>query len=73
MRMVREEGLDLRMVSGIAIGGVPAVLVAALLVKSMPVTALRWLVVAVVLYASASLWNAVLHGSRDMRSMQDTV
>ena len=60
IRVLREDGLDLRMVSGIAIGGVPAVLLAALVVKAMPITVLRWLVVAVVLYASAMLWNSVL-------------
>ncbi|MGN6820444.1 MAG: TSUP family transporter [Sphingomonas sp.] len=60
IRVLREDGLDLRMVSGIAIGGVPAVLVAALVVKAMPLTVLRWLVVAVVLYASAILWRSSL-------------
>jgi uncharacterized membrane protein YfcA len=64
IRVLREDGLDLRMISGIAIGGVPAVLLAALVVKAMPVTVLRWLVVAVVLYASAMLWNSVLRGPR---------
>ena len=35
------------------IGGIPAVLVAAFLVKEMPLEMLRWLVIVVVLYAAA--------------------
>ncbi len=37
------------------LGGIPGVLVAAYLVKSLPLVAIRWLVVVVVLYASVSL------------------
>jgi uncharacterized membrane protein YfcA len=40
---------------GLALGGIPAVFVAAFVVKSLPLTALRWLVVAVVLYAAFSM------------------
>jgi uncharacterized membrane protein YfcA len=40
---------------GLALGGVPAVLVAALIVKEMPVDALRWLVTAVVLIAAVMM------------------
>src|SRR3954467_11846152 len=36
--------VDLRIVLGLAIGGVPAVLVAAFIVKSMPLEVLRWMV-----------------------------
>lgn len=44
--------IDMRIVLGIAIGGVPAVLIAAFLVKSMPLETLRWMVLAVVLYTA---------------------
>lgn len=37
---------------GLALGGIPAVLIAAFIVKSLPLTVLRWLVVVVVLYSS---------------------
>jgi uncharacterized membrane protein YfcA len=50
-------------VLGLAIGGIPAVLVAALLVKSMPIDLLRWLVFAVFLYTAAVMFRASL-GSR---------
>ncbi len=45
--------IDLRIVLGLAIGGIPAVLAAAYLVKEMPLEMLRWLVIVVVLYAAA--------------------
>jgi uncharacterized membrane protein YfcA len=40
---------------GITLGGIPGVLVAAYVVKSLPLVAIRWLVVVVVLYAGLSL------------------
>lgn len=55
MRFVRSDRVDLRVVLGLALGGLPAVLLAAWVVKSLPLTALRWGVVAVVLYAAALL------------------
>lgn len=50
--------VDFRIVIGMAIGGVPAVLVAAFIVKTMPLEILRWLVFAVVLYAAAVMLRA---------------
>ncbi len=59
LNFVRSERIDLRVVLGLAIGGVPAVLLAALVVKSLPMEALRWGVIVVVLYAAAGLlWSA---------------
>ena len=59
--------IDLRVVLGLAIGGIPAVLVAAFIIKSMPVEPLRWLVLLVVLYASAIMVRAGLAGRREER------
>jgi uncharacterized membrane protein YfcA len=57
---LRSERIDTRLVIGLALGGIPAVLVAAFVVKSMPLEALRWGVVVVVRYAAATLlWSAV--------------
>jgi uncharacterized membrane protein YfcA len=45
---------------GLTVGGIPGVLLAAFVVKSLPLSAMRWLVVAVVIYtASMMLWSAV--------------
>ncbi|HKR24513.1 MAG TPA: hypothetical protein VJS15_04585 [Allosphingosinicella sp.] len=56
--------IDLRIVIGVALGGVPAVLVAAFLVRSMPIELLRWLVVIVVIYAAAVMLRAAMLGRR---------
>ena len=60
MRFVRSERVDLRVVLGLAIGGIPAVLLAAYVVKSLPLTALRWGVVIVVIYAAVLLLRAAM-------------
>ncbi len=59
--------IDLRIATGITLGGIPAVLVAALLVKNMPVATLRWLVIAVVVYAGVGMLRAAVRGRRDTR------
>ncbi|MBS0475958.1 MAG: hypothetical protein JSR28_12565 [Proteobacteria bacterium] len=43
-----------------AIGGVPAVLVAAFLVKAMPIAMLRWLVAGVVIHAAMVMFRSTL-------------
>ncbi len=54
---------DLRVVLGLAIGGIPAVLAAAFLVsKAIPIELLRWLVVVVVVYAAAVMFRAAYLG-----------
>jgi uncharacterized membrane protein YfcA len=60
LRFLNSERIDTRLVIGITLGGIPAVLVAALLVKSMPLAALRWGVVVVVTYAAAVLLRSAL-------------
>lgn len=57
-RYIHAERIDLRIVIGIAVGGIPAVLLAAFVVKAMPVEPLRWAVVVVVLYAATQLLRA---------------
>lgn len=65
MRFVRSERIDLRVVLGLAIGGIPAVLLAAYVVKSLPLTSLRWGVVVVVLYAAVLLLRTALRSSAE--------
>lgn len=52
---------------GLAIGGVPAVLIAAYIVKQLPLTAIRWLVVVVVLYAAVTLLRSARKRMTDDR------
>jgi uncharacterized membrane protein YfcA len=47
-----------------AIGGIPAVLIAAYIVKSLPLSVIRYLVVVVVVYTAISLLNAAKRESR---------
>ena len=53
LRFIRSRKYDLRAALGLALGGIPAVLLAAYVVRSLPLTWLRWLVVIIVLYAAA--------------------
>ena len=55
VQCVRKVNLDWRVVIGLTIGAIPSVLIAAFIVKEMPLTMLRWLVVIVVTYAGLSL------------------
>jgi uncharacterized membrane protein YfcA len=57
----------MRIAAGLAIGGIPAVLVAAFLVKEMPVEMLRWLVSVVVIYAGLVMLRAALVGRHQGR------
>lgn len=55
LRFIRANRYDLRTALGLALGGIPGVLLAAYLVKSLPLGAVRWLVVVVVLYAAVMM------------------
>jgi uncharacterized membrane protein YfcA len=55
IKFIQSGRYGLRTTLGLALGGVPAVLLAAFIVKSLPLGALRWLVVCVVLYAALSM------------------
>ena len=57
-RFVGRGAYDARAALGLALAGVPAVLVAAFLVRSLPLEAVRWLVVGVVTYTALTLLAA---------------
>jgi uncharacterized membrane protein YfcA len=61
---MKSSRIDLRIVVGISLGGIPAVLIAAFVVKEMPIVWLRWGVVAVVLYAALLLLRSAVRGER---------
>ncbi len=56
--VLRQRPVSVSMVVGMAIGGVPGVLVAAYIVKSLPLGVLQWGVVAIVVYAGATMLAA---------------
>jgi len=59
-RIVSARPLKLSLVLGMALGGVPAVLVAAFVIKSLPLDMLRWGVVVVAAYAASAMLHAAL-------------
>lgn len=62
--IVRKRPIDLGLVTGMAIGGAPAVLLAAYLIKSLPLYALRWGVVVVVVYAAVLMLRSAARSRR---------
>lgn len=64
VKFIRSGRYSLRTTLGLGLGGVPAVLIAAFIVKSMPLVYLRWLVVVVVLYAAVSMLRSAVVESR---------
>jgi len=72
VRHIQTGALDLRVVIGLTIGGIPAVFVAAYLVVTMPLEILRWLVLVVVLYAAAIMLQAAMRGRREHRAEDAT-
>jgi len=65
IRHINTGHIDLRVVLGLTIGGIPAVLVAAYIVVTMPLEILRWLVLVVVLYAAAIMFQAAMLGRHE--------
>jgi uncharacterized membrane protein YfcA len=57
-RFFRSGRFDRRTALGLAVGGVPGVLIAVFIVTELDVNLLRWLVVAVLLYTSVTLYRA---------------
>jgi uncharacterized membrane protein YfcA len=55
IRFIKKQRYDLWATLGLTLGGVPAVLVAAYVVRSLPLTVVQWLVVAIVLYTAVGL------------------
>ena len=55
LRFIRLDRYSARPALGLALGGVPAVLIAALIVKALPLYWVRWLVVIAVTYASLTM------------------
>lgn len=64
LNFLKSDRIDLRIVLGMALGGIPAVLIAALVVKSLDLVTLRWLVVVVVIYAAALLLRSALFAKK---------
>ena len=56
IRFYKSGRFDKRAAIGLAIGGIPGVFIAAFVVKELPLTTVKWIVVCVLLYTAATLW-----------------
>ena len=71
LRFISSGSYDRRAALGLALGGVPGVLIAAFIVKQLPLLWLRWLVVLVVLYAAVAMLRAARAESMAQALPQD--
>jgi uncharacterized membrane protein YfcA len=55
LRFIREQSYSLRTALGLTLGGIPGVLIAAYIVKSLDLGTVRWLVIVVVLYTAITM------------------
>lgn len=69
VRFVKSGRYDRPAALGMTLGGIPGVLVAAFIVKSLPLDAVRWLVVAVLLYTSVMMWLSARNEARQAAAM----
>jgi uncharacterized membrane protein YfcA len=63
LKFIKERAYSLRVALGLALGGIPGVLVAAYIVKSLDLATVRWLVIVVVLYTALTMLYAATRGS----------
>ena len=64
IRFAKAGRYGLKAALGLAIGGIPAVLIAAFIVKALPLNVMRWLVVVVVLYAAVAMLRSAAQERR---------
>ena len=55
VRFIKRHAYSVRPALGLAVGGIPGVLIAAFIVKSLPLDYVRWLVVVVVIYTAFAM------------------
>ena len=64
VRFLEKASYSLRPALGLTLGGVPGVLIAAFIVKSLPNATLRWLVAVVVVYTAWAMLRSARSESR---------
>ena len=71
-RFIRKQSYDLRAAIGLTLGGIPAVLIAAFIVEKLPLTAVRWLVIVVVLYTSIMMLRSAFTEKQAINEVLET-
>jgi uncharacterized membrane protein YfcA len=61
---IRQKRYSLKSALGLTIGGIPGVLLAAFLVKSLPLGAVRWLVIVAIIYTAILMLRSAATGRR---------
>jgi uncharacterized membrane protein YfcA len=69
IKFIKEKSYDRRVSFGITLGGVVGVLIAAFLVKSLPLNTLRWLVIGVIVYTSATMLESGLNNKLKAKNL----
>src|SRR6185436_16005819 len=67
IRFVKTRTYHVQAALGLALGGLPAALIAALIVKSLPLDAVRWLVVFVVIYTAINMLITAKAGAAELQ------
>ena len=73
LRFIREQSYSLRAALGLALGGIPGVLLAAYVVKQMDLGTIRWLVIVVVVYTALTMLYAAFTEKDDPGTDQKKV
>jgi uncharacterized membrane protein YfcA len=71
LRFIKFNAFSERAAMGLTLGGVPGVLIAAYLVKSLPLVWVRWLVVIVVLYAAITMLRSAAGEASASRTREE--
>ena len=69
VRFIRSRRYNLRAAVGLMVGGIPAALVAALIVKRLPLSWVKWLVVAVVVYTAVAMLRSAVGGAKGKQNV----
>ncbi len=68
-RFVQKQAYSLLPALGLTLGGIPAVLIAAFIVKSLPLDTLRWLVVVVAAYTAVMMLRSAAKGDESQAAL----
>ena len=64
VKFIKEHAYSLPVAMGLAIGGIPGVLIAAYIIKSIPIEYVRWLVIVVVVYTALTMLYSAMTEKR---------
>jgi uncharacterized membrane protein YfcA len=60
LKFVKEKAYNRTAALGLTLGGIPGVLLAAFIIRSLPLNTLKWLILGVILYASYAMFKSAL-------------